>query len=225
MVMQQVISRWKTLTLPAAFALALVGCTVPDSEARFGEFEENTAELRLIPDLGPQTGGQQIDFSDRYFMALATTLNPAKPLYFDVNIAVSNDFLIDFEFQPLRTDLEPAGTERADARTPSGDVIIVNEIQLEDDGTFIADLGVVAAPGDANPITGSDIKAQLTLTGAVYGDHWCGTVTGDVIEPLALGLEGSTFGSVIVDDETLPSLVWESKCAVEMTDDADMGAM
>jgi hypothetical protein len=88
-----------------------------------------------------------------------------------------------------------------------GDALEVADIEYEEDGTFSADLGDVSVPGRANPITGSDIVANVQLTASTRAaaddqpDVFCGQVTGMVTAPIKLDLSGSSFGAVATDDE------------------------
>jgi hypothetical protein len=63
-----------------------------------------------------------------------------------------------------------------------------------EDGTFDVDVGDVEVGGEANPVSGLDILAYLTLSGRVDSeDFFCGNIGGDLVLPIAIPLEGSTF--------------------------------
>lgn len=210
-------NRIKALTY-LSFLLLLSGCTSPDSEERYNQFYEATEDMRSLD--GSTGSGVVTDFSGLFYLSLSTTIDPDKPLNFATTVVVE-DGLIDFSFQPLKTDTLLTGDVREDARTPAGDPIIVEDVPFADDGTFAADMGEVTMNGDANLISGRDIRAVLQLAGRVDAvDFFCGTVSGDVVFPIPLPLEGSTFGAILVTDGDLFS-VTEPAVACPVTDTGD----
>lgn len=186
------------LLLVASF-VAGIGCTSPDPQGRFDSFKTSTEDDRKIPDMGMVEGGQQVDFSGQYFFGLKTPLNTGDPFYFLADVSVDESFAVEISIQPLKTD-SMGEDPRSDARTAVGDAISGTG-QLAEDGTFEIDFGDVAAPGDSNPVTGSDIVAQIIISGTVLGeDSFCGTARGDVTVPIMASIAGSTFGTVPVED-------------------------
>jgi hypothetical protein len=64
--------------------------------------------------------------------------------------------------------------------------------------------------GMANPITGGDIVATLTIEGAIQSeDLWCGTVDGMATSPISLPLAGSTFAATRIEATDAASLPTE----------------
>jgi len=182
------------------FVTLFAACATPDTESRYNEFADATADARSVD---ANTGeGVVIDFSGTFMLSLSTVVDTEKPIYFDTTVVVDVDAqTIDLSFQPLTADVNSAGEARADARDPVGDAITAEDVPYEDDGTWVADLGEVTMVGDANAVTFRDIVATLTLSGRVdSADFFCGTVAGDVTIPLPIPLAGSTFASVRVDD-------------------------
>jgi len=190
----------RTLTIVLLFVTLFAACATPDTESRYNEFADATADARSVD---ANTGeGVVIDFSGTFMLSLSTVVDTEKPIYFDTPVVVDVDAqTIDLSFQPLTADVNSAGEARADARDPVGDAITAEDVPYEDDGTWVADLGEVTMVGDANAVTFRDIVATLTLSGRVdSADFFCGTVAGDVTIPLPIPLAGSTFASVRVDD-------------------------
>lgn len=188
--------RFAALLLVAASS---AGCV--DPEQRYEDFIERTAEIRTR-DAGSMEPSDRFDWSGHYLLALSTTLAPDSPLLFSVDAEISDDLTrIGLQLQPLTTDADD------EPRTAIGDPFEVTDIAYEEDGTFSADLGDVSVPGRANPITGSDIVANVQLTArtrAAADDQpavFCGQVAGMVTEPIELDLAGSSFGAVRTDDE------------------------
>jgi len=192
--------RWQRAVLGSLMAggLSLLGGCV-DPEDRYAVFLERTAEMRNR-DSGPVEPTDRFDWSGRYLLALSTVLGPDQPLLFAVGAEVSSDLsTADLELQPLTTD------DDDEPRTAVGQSFQLNDIAYEMDGTFSVDLGEVAVPGRANPITGSDIVARVqlvarTLAGGEDRDGiFCGEVSGMVVRPLTYDLAGSTFGAVLAE--------------------------
>jgi hypothetical protein len=59
-----------------------------------------------------------------------------------------------------------------------------------------------SVPGEANPITGSDVSAVLSFEGTYFPerDFACGDVFGEVTEPISTELSGSTFSLIPIVD-------------------------
>lgn len=211
-----------SLMLASAF---LVAC--PDPQGRYDEFGEKTEEFRG----GSTNNGQpnntvQVDFSGRYFMALATVTAPSLPIYFDTTVTVDENFLVDFSFQPLKTDTDPlnGGAARPDARTPAGDPIVVEDVQLTEEGTFTLSLVDASVNGEANPLSGGNILATIELEGFVTSStSWCGLAGGAATEPTTIDLTGSTFGAGVITDETIAEFVPIPKCEGNIVPEPDMG--
>jgi hypothetical protein len=181
-------------------ALLLGGCV--DPEGRYEGFIERTAQIRTR-DSGMVEPTDRFDWSGRYLLALSTTLSPDAPLLFAVDAAVSSDLTsIELELQPLTHD------DDDEPRMAIGDSFSLRDVAYDEDGSFSADLGDVSVPGRANPITGSDIVANVQLSARTrmaageLPDVFCGEVAGMVVEPIALDLAGSSFGAVRTEDET-----------------------
>lgn len=191
-----------THELRTFIAISLGAClsvACADSELQTDDFDEgNTVERGA----GLVEPGDHFDWSGHYLLALSTVLAPDRPLLFAVDAQVASDLtLVNLRVQPLTTDLD------GDPRAPAGDPFDLNDIPYAEDGTFQADLGDVGVFGRANPITGSDIEAQVQLQGSTYqaeGDtpqHFCGEASGMVSQPVMLNLENSTFGAVLTENE------------------------
>lgn len=186
---------------------AMAACSTPDPEGKYNDFVAETADVRSGGPADVDTpDGVEGDFSGTYLLGLTTPIGG--PLLFEVTVeATDTENVFDFTVQGLKTDIIPGSTNpRPDARAPTGDPISVTGVDTTG-GRFEVVLGSpqapVGVPGDANPITGSDITAYLALQGvAVSLEEFCGTVTGMVIDPLPLDLVGSTFGAVQTDDVT-----------------------
>ncbi len=226
----------RTLLALSAISLvvAFVACNAPDPEGRYDEFGKLTEDYRATGTTNnAPNNAVQVDFSGRYFLSIATSVLPSTPLFFDTTVTVDESFVANFSFQPLKTDFDPMGAPRADARVAVGDPIIVNGVQLGTDGIFDLELTDAAVSGEANPISGGDIVATIQLHGFVTSaTAFCGSVDGQVSEPTQIGLAGSTFAAIPISNDDLTLIMPEGKCAAGVVpvddagtdaDDADMG--
>ncbi len=72
------------------------------------------------------------------------------------------------------------------------------------DGTFVLDAEPLVLAAGSTPGLNTAVQANVVLHAATQSpDVWCGTATGDVVQPLALDLSGSTFAARRDDDGTL----------------------
>lgn len=208
-----------------SLVVAFVACDTPDPQGRYDEFGENTKDYRSTTSTNNDPNNAvQVDFSGRYFLSIATSVLPSTPLYFDTTVTVDENFVANFSFQPLKTDLTPSTEPRADARVAVGDPIIVNNVQLLEDGTFELELTDAAVDGEANPISGGDIVATIRLSGFVTSaTAFCGTVDGQVSEPTQIGLAGSTFGAIPIENDDLTLITPSAKCEAGVVPVDDTG--
>ncbi|WP_437588410.1 hypothetical protein [Sorangium sp. So ce1000] len=222
-------SRTIRTTLASAalpFAALLIGCA--DPEGRYDDFEARDTTIREHQASGgdggggsdgtggagggdaggggggdaclPEAGAVDGDF----LFSLSAYLNPRAPILFVTSLTTeaSDDGLsFSLTFQPLKA---------ADRRTPTGDPFDVGPFELSADGTFTAELPTLVVPGDANPISGSELEATITLSGALCApaDFVCGDITGTAARPVSLDLRGSTFTMErIADPRSYPAPV------------------
>lgn len=109
--------------------------------------------------------------------------------------------------------LNPSSTDTP--RTPVGAASTYPNVAVDAQGNFSLALGEVELDGAANPITGSDLTVNMTMTGQVLPDETlCGDLSGMIVVPVSANLAGSTFGTVGITDtspQTLPDVV--ASCA------------
>jgi hypothetical protein len=184
----------------AWLVLAALGCVDPDG--RYDAFIERTADMRRGEDAGRVEPGERFDFSGQYLLALSTTIAPGQPILFACDVSVAADLeTLELSIQALTTDADPA------PRTETGDPLEVAAVPYAEDGSFDADLGEVTVPGNANPISGSDIVATVAITATAHPMnelpmYFCGDATGMATVPLELDLAGSTLGAVETESFT-----------------------
>jgi hypothetical protein len=187
--------------LPALGALTLCalasGCPSPEPQEKYDAFLEQTKEEREdAANIKMDMGGALADVNGTFLFALSAVIDPTHPLQFFSTVTFTPEGMggqLAMDLQPLSLDVGSTTTPRQ----PIGDPLTLAATPVDAGGGFEI---VVSEPlmvtGMANPITGSDIVATLTLKGAIQNeDVFCGTVTGMVTQPLMLDLMGSTFAA------------------------------
>jgi hypothetical protein len=145
--------------------------------------------------------------------AISSTLGPTKPvvIWTDVSAVKENDGVrISFEAQALKA---------CDRKTKVGDPLPPGDYFIGPDGRFDAALGPQTTHGDANPILpGTPIESSPVLHGQVCSvrtpedpdaviEFSCGTLTGELLQPVQGTLDGSTFTFTrILDPENYPEV-------------------
>jgi hypothetical protein len=223
---------------PALVAVALLGSGCPSPEDRWNEFLEATKDQRL--DAGDEESGADMgdgdgdgdgglpDLNGTFLFALETSLGPDLPLQFITtieNMVIGTDGMsatADFTFRPLSLDPMQSLTPRECL----DETLTFPGVQFDADGRFEIDMGLVMTPGEANPVTGSDIEATLIVLGHIeHDDALCGELEGMLLSPLEFNLAGSTFGAMRLEDDgctpsTLP-MSFPYKCEMVQPPGAD----
>jgi len=92
----------------------------------------------------------------------------------------------------------------ATANPDSDAPLIETDSVVAADGTFTLDAEPLVIAAGSTPGINTDVRANVVLHAATQSPTaWCGTATGDVVQPLALDLHGSTFAARRDDDGTL----------------------
>lgn len=200
---------------------ALAAC--PDPGERFQEFVDRTEPFREPPgDLGESVLS---DLNGRFLLAASVELGPTTPLFFDVEIETNyggqatcpqEGCLLHMKILPLVSPsvvgvvCEPpftptgiaVGNELPDELRQNPEPVEIRDIPVRSDGSFLANLPLLAVDGCANAITGRPIVAQLNLNSVTKSaDRFCGKLEGDVVEPLEASLTRSTFGAERIEGD------------------------
>jgi uncharacterized membrane protein YgcG len=196
-------SKLQIFFLGTAAAL-LLGC--PDPGDRFDEFVERT-EGTVLP-TGELGRSQLENLAGRYLLLASVQLAPTTPLLFDVQITSNMspdgtcpgaDCRFSMDVQPLRSPRVPRSDCPANFE-PAGQPFQVPDVSLNPNGSFRAVLPTVTVDGCANPITGRDIEAALILEAVTKStDVFCGNLRGQVLQPIQLTLDRSTFAAVRIN--------------------------
>lgn len=199
---QRTLAKLATLGLASLLTLA-VSCADPDGEfqdfvERATQIEQSDAGMDVEQDVGNEGGEAsactpltQADVANGYMFTLAAVILPSKPFVADATLTIDEaNNTVSMSVQPLSA---------ADKTTPVGSPILGGPFQIEADGSFEADFGVITMTGAANPISGSDLVTELRLSAAPGGwcqesSFVCGAAEGIASKPIEnLNLKGSTF--------------------------------
>jgi hypothetical protein len=139
-----------------------------------------------------------------WLFAVSATLSPTKPILFIADVQSTGS-----SWQWTLTPLD------AKTRTPlPGSTIALPDSGIPGGGGWSYDPPLLFIPGAANPITGSDIEADVQLAGTACGsdDFLCGDLTGSITKPVSLDLAGSTWTLTRLSGDVLPDPIYVS-CA------------
>jgi hypothetical protein len=210
--------------------LAASGCPSPDAQGKFDRFNEQTEDDRevpepkmdfgapVLPDLGATSGDTETDgdvglqIDGVYLVAINTNVSPGLPLQFLGEVTADLDAMgngtISVEFQPLSLDQGSTTLPREEV----GDSILIEGDV--DAYAFTLAFGETMVTGAANPLTGSDILANIALEGSVRSENaWCGNVTGEVLSPIMVDLSpGSFFAATRLADRSERPLKFPCEC-------------
>lgn len=175
------------------------GTTTDDTDPTAPTAPASSSDSGVTPDLPPAPS----DSGGRYLFAVSTVIDPSKPFQFLALVDATDASSWTLELQPLTLGQGLVTSPRQ----PIGDPLVFADIPVDMAGAFTLDLGTVILAGATNPITGSDVTAELQLSGTVIdGNFFCGTVTGQVTSPLMTSIDGSTFAAARVPDpDILPT--------------------
>lgn len=174
------------------------------------------AELSEIPDI-----------SGEFFLVIdPVPISPGNLLRFIATVEL--DLAADNRTATMALTIQPIDVANGDL---VGQPIPFQGIAINRAGRFTVPLETEndAIPGEANPVTGSDIGVDGELAGELRegnADLFCGTASGNVV-PTGTAIDGSTFGAIritpgTVGNANLPEPV--AACPVDEIPDAGVDA-
>lgn len=202
--------------------LSVFGCASPDPETSFEAFADRVVAR---DDVGEDTGDVGVDTVDdttpedttpdgsgcelppldpagTFLLAVWVKAFPTKPPLLLELTVTPTDSTYTFSFQPLTNDFDVEGEVNPTPRLPAGEPVVVTGVAVTD-GDFTLTVEDVIISGEANPITGREIEADIILTGGFeHGNFACGGVDGAATRPTPVALRNSTFGMERTDDVT-----------------------
>lgn len=218
-----IVRRAAVVALVAAFAVSVVTCV--DPKGKFSDFGDRTgtldasnvdgAELTEIPDISGE------------FLLSLDPKPVAEGTYIRFIATVELTLAADKKTATMNLTMQPIKV--VDGQE-IGDPLEFTDVPINSAGRYELTIKTAgnAIPGDANPVTGSDIGLDGVEIGQLLEgntDVFCGTVSGTVI-PTGTVIDGSTFGAVRIapgtrGNDNLPEPVGE--CPSEVPPDAGVG--
>jgi hypothetical protein len=206
-------------TLAWIFAgLLSLGCVDPAGD--YGDFQGRAKQVKdpigagcgavgegdAAPACDPVAVG---DLDGQWLFALSVTLAPKSPILFFADI-VTRESGGGIEWQWTLTALD--AKTRAPIAPPDWTPLALPPSGVPADGKWSTDLEPIDVPGTANPISFSEINADVVLSGDVCGgrNFLCGALHGVGKTPtLTLDLEGSTWTlEKLTAPDTLPEKIF-----------------
>lgn len=126
----------------------------------------------------------------RYSLSLTTVLNPQQPIGFDLEVTSSSGGdVLGFTLQPLVSEFDQDGNERADSGNPVG--AEWQTVTSRSDACEFTTTEVEVIPGLANTISGSDMRLLMGFE-IIYVENtgFVGTASLDVSSPVAGVFQG-----------------------------------
>ena len=148
---------------------------------------------------GPTTGEPGTD-ADFFLAIYATPVAPTTPFQFLADVTAEGGQL-ELSLTPLSLDILSVDTPREPLPPP-----FVVSGPIAEDGSFTIEIPDLMLIGQANPVTGSDIVASVTLDGVFEQDRICGQVSGAITVPANIDLTGSYLSGMRIDGGPLPSI-------------------
>ena len=168
----------RSLLAILGLSLGLFSAGCPDPEGRFEDFGDRYEEIlnnatTTSSSAGAGGGtcdqGAVGDLDGEYLFALAANIGKKKPILFAATLTTSGGA----EGLEFSLDLQPLLA--SDRKTHTGTSLVVGPFAIAEDGSFDAQLPTLNVPGNANPISGSDLEATVKLAGGVLCQpaRWC----------------------------------------------------
>jgi hypothetical protein len=172
----------------AAVLMSSSACTQPEEE--FDAFQQRY-ETQYPPVViegcpgDPCMAPAVAETMGDHLFTLSAALGPDQPVLFDTQLAYDG-MALTFTMQPLLA---------MDRMTKTGMPVMLGPYTVAPDGCFAADFPELSVPGEANPISGTVIVADIAITGRICAGYmsFCGDVTGNLIMPFMFDLAGSTY--------------------------------
>lgn len=190
---------------PSVLVLALVAACIPDPKGDFDDFVDRTAEDRAKEPTVPE-GGAGIDAAPPteaveglYYGACLSALSSGdtvRVLRFYTKTkftpGASAGGTLDLELFPLKAwdkannDVLPVEQSKVAESEIRGKAVTAKAMAVDGAGKFVAELGTITMPGEANPITGRDIVIEKVVLRGIFGDgpRFCSSLEGQITSPI-----------------------------------------
>lgn len=143
-------------------------------------------------DSGSSTTTVGVGVDDQYYVSLAAIVAETTPFQFLGTVKADGE-TIGMSLTPLSLDVLSTDSPRE---------LVPPAIEIggtiDPDGLITIEVPEVQLVGAVNPITGSDVEAELRIQAEFVGDLICGRVSGMITVPANIDLTGSTFSAMPV---------------------------
>jgi len=178
--------------LGTALVVVLTGC--PDPDEAFTDFAGRHEDIYgSSPSTSGGVGGSCTppaagELDGEYLFSLVVALSATKPAPLKATLTTM-DGAAGLEFT---LDLQPLDAENRVSEF--GAPFSVGPFPVSADGSFDADWGTITVPPETNPISASELVAELQVLGRFCpGDFLCGIANGMVSSPAPIDINGSNW--------------------------------
>ncbi|HET6611587.1 MAG TPA: hypothetical protein VFG83_06350 [Kofleriaceae bacterium] len=223
-------------TLSVDACVAAVGCVLVigcvDPKARFDDFDDRVIDAPPKIEIDAPVVAEIPDVNGRFLLGLKTNLSD-ESFQFVAQVTLDEADGISMVLTPLDVDMRmPVGMmitapPAAVSNTAQFDSAIGSVANPDEPCADPEDPGLARIPGDANPVSGSDLNVVAVAHGTIRSqDLFCGTVTGKAanLSCLDLGDLNATFAAIRLTDDAMGSSLPPplGECPAGMPVDAGM---
>lgn len=175
------------------------GCV--DAGQSFKAYDDRVIDAAMTNVGGDCNGGEIPDVNGEFLLALSPSFAPEGLLQFRTEVTIDKSVspaLLTQSLQPLC-----AQESQCTLGEPVGDPFAIENVEVDDQCGYTANLVDVFIPGAANPVSGSDIIGNIELLGSLQStDLLCGIANGTAeVSGAPIPIDNSTFGGVRIEGE------------------------
>lgn len=196
---------------------ALVGLTAllsscVDPDERLDDFSDRVIDAGEAEDIDAAEVDEIPEATGTFLMGFAPVVSPDNTFQFLTEITIDSstgETRLDIEAQPLDAETlepvgDPTGAQGVSVSSTAEFQAVFAELPPESEDCEPEPESPVTIPGEANPLSGNDLRLTATLEGEIRSeDLLCGDVRGYEFGALGcLNLDGSTFAMIRIDPDT-----------------------
>lgn len=205
--------------LGIAVALGILGGCI-DARDRFEDFLGRIPDAAAIDRIDAAPLAQLPDVTGTFLAALSTPAAPDLPTQYLI-VATLTDH--GDGTGTLATRMQALSVE---GRQPVGEETVGQPVLVNVAGEFSVRFPELVTPGEANPVGGIEVTADVTFAGRIRSaDRFCGDVpAGTIVKPFHYDLTGSTWSAIRVPDGAVGDALPPPETACPADDTADGGS-
>ena len=186
------------LASTAAFAAACI----PHPSDDFKEYEDKTLSMRQVapqdasppPDAAPPAQAVEGLYFGACFSQLAAGRTDRVLRFYTTTkfVPSAGGGALSLEITPLKLPAGAITDETFGKASTTGQAFAVKDAVVDSAGVFTATFGNVDVPGNANPISGREIKLENTVFKGRFADpkKFCTQLSAQVVQPVQQALDG-----------------------------------